>query len=155
MAIIQFNHLTTEEKELIYRSPALVTYLIGGVDRNFDNAEEAHAKHTVHFRTNTGDPMLFDFFKEVELIFFSQLEELVKQYGDLQSEKRTQILSDELAKLNDILPKIDSIYGRVLLKSLRSLAHSLAQASGGILGFLGVSYEEKHLVDLKMINIYS
>ena len=153
MAIVQFNHLTENEKELIYRAPALVTYLIGGVDNNFDAAEEAQAKHVVHFRTATGDPMLFDYFTEVEKTFATQLEELVKQYTDLQAETRTGILSEELAKLNEVLPKIDAIYARSLLKSWKSLALAVAEASGGVLGFLEVSYEEKHLLDLHMITV--
>jgi hypothetical protein len=95
--------------------------------------------------------MLFDYFKDVEIIFASQLDQLVKEYGNLQAETRTQILSDELAKLNDILPKVDPIYARTLLKSLRSLAHGVAEASGGVLGFLEITYEERHLMGLDMI----
>ena len=151
MSIAQFSHLEQTEKSLVYLSPALVTYLIGGVDKNFDSNEEAEAKHIVHFRTSTGDPLLFDFFKEVEPQFITQLDELVKQYGNLQADVRTKILAEELAKLNDIFPKLDSVYARALLKSLRSLAMAVAKSSGGILGFLEGTYEEKHLAELSMI----
>src|SRR6476660_9802614 len=97
MPIAQFSQLPQSEKELLYKAPALVTYLIGGVDNNFDAAEEAQAKHVVHFRTTTGDPMLFDYYTEVEKNFASHLDMLVKEYGNLQAETRTQQLSDELA----------------------------------------------------------
>lgn len=151
MAITQFNHLTETEKNLLMNSPALVTYLIGSADNNFDAKEEEHSKHVVRIRTTTGDPILFDFYKEVSEVFAGQLTNLVAQYANLSAKDRTQQLVDELAKLNEILPKIDTIYVNALLKSLRSLAESVAEASGGVFGFLEVSYEEKHLVGLQMI----
>src|SRR4051812_9704891 len=119
MAIIQFSHLNEDERALLYSSPALVTYLIGTLDNSFDSAEEAQAKHIVHFRTSTGDPMLFDFFTEVELKFIAQLNDLAKEYGNLQPQERTNLLVKELEKLNEILPKIDPIYARTLLRSLK------------------------------------
>ncbi|MDB5227496.1 MAG: hypothetical protein JWN78_1689 [Bacteroidota bacterium] len=153
MAIIQFSHLPEKERELLYLSPALVTYLTGGADKKLDTAEESQAKHIVHFRTSTGDPMLFDFFTEVEPKFLTQLHSLEKQYDNLLPEERTELLVTELEKLNDILPKIDPIYARTLLRSLKSLALAVAEASGGILGFLDVTYEEKHLAELPMITV--
>lgn len=153
MSIIQFSHLTENERELLYGSPALVTYLIGSADDSFNIAEEEQAKHIVHFRTSTGDPMLFDFFTEVEPKFLTQLHSLEKEYGNLQPAERTALITAELERLNDILPKIDSIYARTLLRSLKSLALAVAEASGGILGFLDVTYEEKHLAELPMITV--
>ena len=151
MAITQFNHLTETEKNLLMASPALVTYLIGSADNNFDAKEEEHSKHVIRIRTATGDPILFDFYKEVDELFAGQLTDLVSEYASLQAKARTQLLIDELAKLNEILPKIDTIYVHALLKSMRSLAELVAEASGGVFGFLEVSYEEKHLVGLQMI----
>ncbi len=151
MSIIQFNHLTEVERNLLMASPSLVTYLIGSADDNFDAKEEEHSKHIIRIRTTTGDPILFDFFKEVDETFEVELLSVVSQYENLQANERTQALINELERLNSILPKIDSLYARALLKSLRSLAESIAEASGGIFGFLEVSYEEKHLVGLKMI----
>lgn len=153
MAIIQFNHLTEEEKALIYLSPALVSYLIGGADDNFDAAEKEQSKHVVRLRATVGDPILFDFFHEVEENFESDLAALEKQYGGLQIEERTHLLVLELTKLNDVLVKVDSLYARSLLKTLRSLAQSVAEASGGLFGFLGVSYDEQHLLGLNMITV--
>jgi hypothetical protein len=151
MAIPQFNHLTEDERVLLYSTPALVTYLIGGADGDFDTKEEVQSEHVVRIRTANGDPLMFDFFKHVEQTYFDQLDATVKKYGNLSVAERTELIVNELTKLNVILPKVDELYARVFLKSLRSLAKTVAEASGGVMGFLEVSYEEEHLMGLNMI----
>ncbi|HRH57534.1 MAG TPA: hypothetical protein PLS10_07780 [Chitinophagales bacterium] len=151
MAIMQFNHLSEEERNLLYSTPSLITFLIGGADNNFDTKEEVQSEHLVRIRTATGDPMLFDFYKHIEQTYFDQLDATVKKYVNLPVAERTEMISNELAKLNEILPKIDNLFARALLKSLRSLAKAIAEASGGVFGFLEISYEEEHLMGLNMI----
>lgn len=151
MAIMQFNHLSEDERNLLYSTPSLITFLIGGADNNFDTKEEVQSEHLVRIRTATGDPMLFDFYKHIEQTYFDQLDATVKKYVNLPVAERTEMISNELAKLNEILPKIDNLFARALLKSLRSLAKAIAEASGGVFGFLEISYEEEHLMGLNMI----
>ena len=151
MAIMQFNHLSEDERNLLYSTPSLITFLIGGADNNFDTKEEVQSEHLVRIRTATGDPMLFDFYKHIEQTYFDQLDATIKKYEKLPVAERTEMISNELAKLNEILPKIDNLFARALLKSLRSLAKAIAEASGGVFGFLEISYEEEHLMGLNMI----
>lgn len=148
---MQFNHLSEEERNLLYSTPSLITFLIGGADNNFDTKEEVQSEHLVRIRTATGDPLLFDFYKHIEQTYFDQLDATVKKYVNLPVAERTEMISNELAKLNEILPKIDNLFARALLKSLRSLAKAIAEASGGVFGFLEISYEEEHLMGLNMI----
>ncbi len=152
MSIPQFSTLSKEDSDLLFQAPALVTCLIAGAEDKFNVEEEEQSKHLVRIRANSGDPILIDYYKEVEKTFEAQLNALVSKYGNLQAEPRIEILVKELSKLNDILPKIDSIFVRPYVKSLRTLAHAIAESSGGILGFLSVSYEEKHLIGLEMIS---
>lgn len=151
MAIAQFNSLSEEERSLLFSTPALVSYLIGGADDDFDAREEVQSEHIIRIRTVNGDPLLFDFYKEVEATYFDKLDATVKKFEKLPVEERTALISAELAKLNDILPKVDNIYARAFLNSLRSLAKAIAESSGGAFGFLEVSYEEEHLMGLNMI----
>ena len=148
---MQFNHLSEDERNLLYSTPSLITFLIGGADNNFDTKEEVQSEHLVRIRTATGDPLLFDFYKHIEQTYFDQLDATVKKYVNLPVAERTEMISNELAKLNEILPKIDNLFARALLKSLRSLAKAIAEASGGVFGFLEISYEEEHLMGLNMI----
>lgn len=148
---MQFNHLSEEERNLLYSTPSLITFLIGGADNNFDTKEEVQSEHLVRIRTATGDPLLFDFYKHIEQNYFDQLDATIKKYEKLPVSERTEIISNELAKLNEILPKIDNLFARALLKSMRSFAKAIAEASGGVFGFLEISYEEEHLMGLNMI----
>lgn len=152
MTIIQFNSLTENERNTLLSAPAWVSYLIGGADNNFDAKEIGQAQHVVRYRTTVGDPFLFEYFSIVNETFPTQLADLIEKYENLSASERTQILTEELSKLNEILAKIDSLYARALVKSLRSFAKEIAEASGGFLGLLDISYEEKHLLGLEMIN---
>lgn len=151
MSIPQLSSLNEEEKSLVLDAPVIVSYLIGGSDDNLDENEKQKSNHLVHIRAATGDPILFDFYKEIEDSFALKLNGYVAKYGNLQVKERTRVLVEELTKLNDILPMLNDIYARAYLKSLRSLAHAIAEVSGGLLGFLDISYEEKHLTALEMI----
>ena len=152
-SIVYLQPLESNEKELIILTPAMVTLLIAGVDDNLSGGEEAMAKKVVHFRTVTGDPILYDYFKLVDSNFITKLGTLEKQYHDLQPDVRTNILIQELSQLNDILPKIDNLFARALLRSWRSLAKEVAESTGGILGVLRTTYEEEHLIGLEMIEV--
>lgn len=151
MSIPQFSAVSEEERNLLLDAPVIVTYLIGGADDDLDTKEKEKSNHLVHIRAATGDPLLFDFYKEIENSFAEKLDTLVAKYGNLQVNERTRVLVEELSRMNEILPKLTDLYARAYLKSLRSLAHGVAEASGGFLGFLDLSYEEKHLTALEMI----
>lgn len=151
MSVIQFDHLSAEERSLLYTTPALVTYLIGGADGNFDTKEEVQSSHFIRIHSADGDPILFDFYKHVETTYFDVLDAVVKQYEHTSVKERTDSIIAELEKLNEVLQKVDNLYARVLIKSLRSLAKVVAEASGGVLGFLEVGYEEEQLMGLEMI----
>ena len=151
MSIAQFKSLTEEEKLFLLTTPAMVTYLIGGADGVFDPREEVQAEHIVRIRKENGDPLLFDFYIEVEKLFFEQLDALVNNHSAKSAKERTEFLVAELSKLNQILPKLDNLYARALLASLRSLAKFIAESSGGVFGFLEISYEEEQLLGLTMV----
>ena len=151
MEIAQFSNLSDEEKELMMNTPALVTVLLAGVDGEIDMTEEEQANRLVHIRATTGDPILFDFFKLLESEFNTQLSVMNGKYMNFEKEVRVQEIAEELSKLNDILPKLDPLFARAFLKSMRSFAGSVAESTGGILGFLSVSFDEKQLIGLEMI----
>ncbi len=151
MSIPQFSSLSAEETALLFHAPALVTCLIAGSEKKINETEEEHSKHLVRIRANTGDPILFDYYKQVEVNFDEQLNSLISEYGDLEPEPRTTNLVEELAKLNEILPKLDTLFARPYVKSLRTLAQAVAESSGGFFGFFSVSYEESQVVGLEMI----
>ncbi|MBK6339990.1 MAG: hypothetical protein IPH74_15515 [Bacteroidetes bacterium] len=150
MSIASLSQLSTEEVNLVLNTPALVSLLIGGADNNFDNEEKERAKKIVAFRKTTGDPLLFEYFNLVEETFENEIQILSERYSGDALERNSKI-TEELVKLNEILPKMDHNYANALLQNWRTLAKGVAEASGGFLGMFEESSEEAHLVGLKMI----
>jgi len=68
------------------------------------------------------------------------------------SDARTEEITKELRKLNHILPKIDHAFAVKLYASLKEMAKKVAEASGGVLGYMSVSYDEAKLMELRMID---
>lgn len=150
MVVKQLENLTEDERELVLLAPALVTVLISGADNDFSKEEEEQAFKAVHFRGILGDQLLFDYYKAVDHSFASSVNHIKQKYEG-NADQRGERITQELAKLNDILPKIDKKFAHVLLDNWRSLAKSIAKADGGIFGYGSISYEEGELIGLEMI----
>ncbi len=153
MAIPQFNHLTEEEVQLLLDAPAIITLLIGTADGNMDDKEIAAGLSSVIVRKESNDALLQPYYEAVDKNYDQRLFDFSNQYKD--KEQRTQELSDVLAGLNDILAKVDPLFTTVLVKSLKSFAKEIAQASGGMagIGLMAISNEEEHLISLPMITV--
>ncbi|MCB9033965.1 MAG: hypothetical protein H6553_09020 [Chitinophagales bacterium] len=151
MSIPQFSQLEGTEKALLFNTPAIITLLVGGVDDNLDEKEIAAAHKTIIIKSNEGDIILNEYFDFVENNFDEVLIALLNQYSGLQADVRTDVLVEMLSKLNDILPQIDALYAKALLKVWKSIAKEVANASGGFLGMMSSTYDEKHLAELGMI----
>ncbi|MEZ5037575.1 MAG: hypothetical protein R2760_08825 [Chitinophagales bacterium] len=155
MAIPQFNHLTEEEVQLLLDAPAIITLLIGTADGNMDDKEIAAGLSSVIVRKESNDALLQPYYEAVDKNYDQRLFDFSNQYKDKDKEQRTQELSDVLAGLNDILAKVDPLFTTVLVKSLKSFAKEIAQASGGMagIGLMAISNEEEHLISLPMITV--
>jgi len=151
MGVYNIQELSQEHQEILFRMPALVSVLIGVADGDMDSNEESRAKRAVHFRQSIGDPLLFDYFAQVE----KQLDRDLAVYEDISrnipSEDRVSYISDEIAQINDVLPLLDEKLATAIVKNLRSLAIGIATTSGGIIG-VGAGYTETDLAQLTMIN---
>ncbi|MEZ5002192.1 MAG: hypothetical protein R2730_04075 [Chitinophagales bacterium] len=150
MVVNELEVLSAEERELVLRTPALVTVLISGADGDFDKSEETHAAKAIHYKSIQGDPLLIEYYHAIDLDFLSAMRHLHQKYSGSPQERAEKITA-KLAELNGILPKLDPRFAKALLSDWRNLATSVAKASGGIFGFASISFEESHFVDLEMI----
>ncbi|MDX2248513.1 MAG: hypothetical protein SF052_17140 [Bacteroidia bacterium] len=147
MAIKQFSNLTEQEIALLVKAPALITVLIAGADDNISKKEKDWAAKLVHYRTFTAEPQLQNYYEAVKEGFNVELDTLVESWNSESEEA----IATQLSGVNAILPKIDPEYASMLKESWRSLAHKVAGASGGLLGFGSMDEAEKKLVSLPMI----
>lgn len=148
--IPEFESLREDEIDVLLKSPVYVAILIAGADGTIDKTEKKQAIDVARSKQSRARDQLAEYYKIVgekfEENFYSLLDAL-----PAGTEERTQAVSIELRKLNFILPKIDKNFGIKLYSSLKDLAKKIAEASGGVLGYLSVSYEEAKLMELRMI----
>ena len=149
--IPEFDGLRDDEIELLLTAPVYVSILIAGADGLIDDSERDEAIETARSKHIRAREQLVDYYKEVASDFDVKMEKLIRDLPD-DTEKRTSDIVIELRKLNRILPKIDKSWATSFYASLKDLAKKVAEASGGILGYLTVSYDEAKLVELKMID---
>ena len=152
--IEQFKNLSKQEIELLLNTPVLITILVAGADNHIDQDEQKWAKKLTTYRQFTEKTILQAYYKIVSENFESNLEKFVMYINSFpqDAKDRNPFISNELAKINAILPKLDPEFSTCFYDSIKSFSKHIAEASGGVLGFGSVSPEELVWVELKMIH---
>lgn len=148
--ITAFQKLTEVECSNLYRVPALITVLIAGADNDIDNNEIQEAISLTQLKKVTSREILVEYYDEVRKIFNEQLIEIISRFPE-NMELRQHFIIQELTNINEILPKIEHKFAVQLYASIKDFAKKIAEASGGVLGYIPVGYEESKLIELPMI----
>jgi hypothetical protein len=148
--ITDFDKLSDEEIEVMLKAPLMVSILIAGADNEIDNSEIKKAVDISKSKQIRARKNLLDFYSEVGENFEDKLKILIQQYP-MGSKERNPAIIDELELVNNILPKLDKQFAVEFYESIKDIAKKVAEASGGVLGYMSIGYEESKLVDLKMI----
>lgn len=149
--IPEFDKLSSSEIELMLKGPILACILIAGADDHVDNKEirgsieSAKNKH----KDTKGSPLAKFYLMVVE--DFEDKLKIVLQSYPVDSAKRNKLIANELAGLNELLPKLDNNFASEYYKSLKDIALGTAESSGGLLGIKSVGEEEARVVDLPMV----
>ncbi len=151
MTVNEFENLRPDEIQVMLDAPVYVAILIAGADGKIDNKERKEAIEVARSKQSRAREQLVEFYKLVGQEFETKFNDFIAKLPEDEKD-RTKDIEQELRKLNFILPKIDRPFAIKFYASLKDLAKKIAEASGGILGYLSVSYEEQTLMDLKMIN---
>ena len=145
-----FQNLSEEEIELMLKVPLLVTILIAGADGNIDKAEVKEAISIAKGKRTRARKDLQEFYSDVAQDFEDKLKAMIHNMSTNQNERAEEI-TGQLTKVNDILAKLDHTYAIKFYESTKDLAKKIAEASGGILGYMSIGYEESKLINLNMI----
>lgn len=146
----ELDKLDSTEKELILKAPLLVCLLIAGADNEIDKKEVRGAVELSRKKRKQANTALTELFEEVSTDFEDKLKILLESLPH-KPEVRTKAISDELARLNRVLPKMGKGFSSEYYKALRYIAEKIAESSGGILGIKSVAEEEESLMALPMI----
>lgn len=149
--IPELESLREDEIDVVVKSPVYVAILIAGADGEIDKSERKEAINIARNKQTRSREQLADFYKVVGEGFEDNFNSLIDSLPS-GTDERISAITKELRKLNFILPKVDKNFSIKLHASLKELAKKIAEASGGVLGYLSVGYEESKLMDLKMIN---
>jgi hypothetical protein len=148
--IKNFDLLNDEEKELMGKTPIFIAILIAGADNKIDKSEIKEALRISKYKPIKGRELMVEFYKEISTDFeYNLIEEIASL--PREARKRNPLIIDKLEKLNRILPKLDRKFAIQFYESMKDNARRIAKASGGILGYISVDYEESKLMELKMI----
>ncbi len=148
--ITQFSGLNQEEADLMMDAIPLVTVLIAGADGNIDNEEKEWAAKLTKIRSYNNPEAWNDFYKAVGENYSEKLDKLISSLPS-DTEARNTAISERLAVLNDLLPKIDQHAAHSFYKGLTTFAEHVAKASGGFLRIGAISRAEEKWIDLPMI----
>jgi hypothetical protein len=131
--IKEFEKLTNEERDLLYRAPVLVSVLASSSfnEMEINKSQKADAIKLAHLKTFTAIPLLIPYYTEVEKCFKAVFEEAIKKYFPFNGEKRNE-LQKEVESINLILMKLDKEYAKALLKSFDKYAKHVKAATHSV-----------------------
>lgn len=148
--IDEFKKLKPDEIDTMLRVPVLVSILIAGADGTIDKSEIRQAVSLSKLKQTKAREGLITFYKEAGKDFEDKMKVMVQQYP-AGATQRNPIIIEELEKVNEILPKLNDKFAIEFYESIKDMAKKIAEASGGVLGYMAVGYEESKLIGLDMI----
>jgi hypothetical protein len=146
----EFKELSEQEIEVLMNAPVLVSVLMAGADDKIDKKEKNLAISLAKMKTYRARKILVPYYNALHSSFEERMNSLINDMP-VNASERNPIIENELAKLNDILPKLDQKFSIQFYESLKDFAKQVAEASGGILGYLSVNVDESKFLNLKMI----
>ena len=140
--IAQFSQLTEEEIKLLYQIPALATILIAGADDNIEVLEKEVAEELTLLKASTGDITLREYYEKVSLTFSADIEKLISELPG-KAKYRNPYIREQLAQVNIIFDKVPPMFANDFYRHIKQIGRRVAEASGGLLGYLAVGKEEE------------
>jgi hypothetical protein len=122
-----FDGLNQHEQELLLQFPAYVSLLAANVDGKLDDTEKKEAIQLTNIKRYSSEPLLKEFYKEVEKNFERNLL-LLNSKLPVEKEAREENIKKELAKVEQILTKTNSDKAALLHKSMKSYADHVSKA---------------------------
>jgi len=112
--------------------PAYFSLLAGNVNGYLDNAEKHAAIELTHIKTFVGDPLLIEFFKDVEACLVENIKNL--DYNlPIGKNPRDKSIKDGLAKLEETLLLLDEPHAAAMHRSMRSFKQHVSEAHHNVL----------------------
>jgi hypothetical protein len=150
--ISELKNLSESEIDLLKKIPAMVTILIAGADENISKGELKEAVEITKIKQSKARKELISYYQDIAPDFEESLKELLSSYPT-DAEVRSKQVIEDIERLNAILTKVDRDWAIQFVESMKDIAKRVAEAAGGVFGYMSIGYEESKLIDLKMIKV--
>ncbi len=148
--IPEFQRLSDEEIELMFKAPILVCILIAGADGNIDRKEIKEAITIAQTQKNESKTSLSGYFMDLSEDFEDKIKILIQSFP-YESTQRDPLVIEELSAINALWKKVDLVFAADFYEMLLTLAEKIATSSGGFLGMKSVGAEEAKYMELPML----
>lgn len=148
--ITEFDNLEPAEQDLMFNLPIYVSVLVAGADGRIDNVELQKAISLANSKATKARKQLIDYYNVINQNFEDKLKMAIANLPSGVKEREASLV-ENLSKSNAVFEKLDKTFAVKLYASLKDMAKQVAEASGGVLGYMSVGYEESKVVDLNMI----
>lgn len=129
--IKQFEHLTEEERAMLYKAPVLVSVLAACSYKEINPAKKKDAIRLAHLKTFTAVPLLKPYYTEVEKTFADEFEKTATEYYPFDEQRRAA-LQAELYKVDGLMHKLDKNFAEALQKSLQRYATHVKRSTHSV-----------------------
>jgi hypothetical protein len=128
----------------LIRYPAYISLLASTAEKNLDAQEMRTALRLAHVKTFAGDPLVADFYREVDKKFKDVLAILD---NELPTDKmqRDAIMRIEMHKLDGIIQKFSPDYADAFMHSLRIYKQQVLKAHQNVLEYFLIPVPIKSL----------
>lgn len=131
----EIEQLNETDRKTLLRAPSLVAILAAiSDDGKVSKQEKAASIKLAHFRTYTSHPLLHNYYTEVDKVFEKYFEEALAELPEDWKAKES-FIEEKLAALADVLPKVNSVYAKTLVKSLESFARHVFKSNSSFLEY--------------------
>ena len=148
--ISEFESMSQSEQNLMFSLPVYVAVLIAGADGEIDNKEVKKAVNLAHSKLTKARRDLIPYYNEANSNFEDKLKMAIANLPS-GTKERQKMISEKLKESNACFTKLPKKFAVALYSSLKEMAKQIAEASGGVFGYMAIDYEESKLIDLKMI----
>ncbi len=148
--IQEFENLSQSESELMFSLPVYVAVLIAGADGDIDNREINRANNLANDKLKNARKDLLAYYNQANEDFEDKLKMAIANLPNGTKERQI-FLVEKLKESNDSFAKLPKKYAIALYASLKETAKKVAEASGGVFGYMAIDFEESKLIELKMI----
>lgn len=129
-----FKDLSRPEKEQLEKFPVYLSLLAASKDCRLDGREMHTAVKLTHIKTFSCDPILADYYAEVDKNFETNVREISDRLP-ADRDTREITIRRELSKLETLLHKLDKRYAAIMHDSLRSYKDHVSRAHRNVLEY--------------------